>query len=330
VSNLNKPQIQVAKLPLKYKFRGLESREFAYFRGQFGLGEFSPFIEYSKIEATTWFKAGWEAANTDRNLIIKNFVRDKVPINITVPEIQINEIESLLQKFSGCHVIKLKVNEFENIKPIIVELIKQVPNSKFRLDVNGGWTFVKAKAEIPKFIELLGDRLDYFEQPCTEIKDMAELRAEFKIKVAIDESIRKSMVQEGKNSKVNFSDFADVAIIKWAPSGGLTKALNLIETIGLPVVVSSALDSPIGISYGLALAQSVKNLYGPCGLGTAAFFVTNSTKQENFQLQIQNGFLSYFEADASGFAEYSADQERNKWWQQRFDQVWEYFLNERN
>ena len=67
MSNLNKPQIQVAKLPLKYKFRGLESREFAYFRGQFGLGEFSPFIEYSKIEATTWFKAGWEAANTDRN-----------------------------------------------------------------------------------------------------------------------------------------------------------------------------------------------------------------------------------------------------------------------
>ena len=188
----------------------------------------------------------------------------------------------------------------------------------------------RSKAEIPKFIEFLGDRLDYFEQPCTEIKDMAELRAEFKIKVAIDESIRKSMVQEGKNSKVNFSDFADVAIIKWAPSGGLTKALNLIETIGLPVVVSSALDSPIGISYGLALAQSVKNLYGPCGLGTAAFFAMNLAKQENFHLQIQNGVLSYFEADASGFAESSADQERNKWWQQRFDQVWEYFLNERN
>ena len=90
------------------------------------------------------------------------------------------------------------------------------------------------------------------------------------------------------------------------------------------------MDSPIGISYGLALAQSVKNLYGPCGLGTAAFFATNLAKQDNFHLQIQNGVLSYFEVDASGFAEYSVDQERNKWWQQRFDQVWEYFLNERN
>lgn len=325
MSVLEKPQIFVCEIPLKYKFRGLNTREIVFFKGKYGWTEFSPFTEYGPSESVTWLKAAYEAANLDLNEISKKFVRSKVPINVTIPQVSIAEIPGLLAQFPGCETVKLKVQSFTESKGLLAELIKLIPRARFRLDVNAGWNFSESMENLPKFLDFLGDRLDYVEQPVLALPDLKMIKQKLPIKIAIDESIRKSLHQISEN--INYSEFADVAIMKWAPSGGLTATLKLIDQIKLPVVISSALDSAVGLSFGLMLAQITENLYGPCGLGTSVFFQERIT---NDLEQIIDGNMSFNQINTLNIEKFSASTERKQWWQNRFDQVWEYFVNELN
>ena len=255
-------ELQVVSIPVKNTFRGIKSREIALFEGPAGWSEFSPFLEYDNKQSAIWMKAALEAATKPAPTPLRN----EVMVNATLPNIKPGEVEKVLSNFDGCTTIKIKINDFMIDKELLIESLKHVPNARFRLDINGGWTLDEAIVNLKNYEGEFAGLIDYVEQPCIDIADLKVLKNETGVKIAVDESIRKFLGSDLTKLK----DVADIAVIKWAPSGGINAALALIKQISLPVVVSSALDSSVGISHGLALACAIPNIYGACGLATVA------------------------------------------------------------
>jgi O-succinylbenzoate synthase len=183
------------------------------------------------------------------------------------------------------------------------------------LDVNGGWSLAVAKRELKKFSQEFS--IDYVEQPCAEIFELEELAATSEVAIAVDESIRKNL--SGDLSKL--ANFAQVAIIKWQPTGGQSAALKLASEIKLPVVISSALETGVGISHGAKLAAAIPNLYGACGLGTVSLLSSDITGQN---WQSENGFISPqpAEVDLDLAAKFAASRERVEFWRERAERIW--------
>ena len=305
-------QLQVVALPVKSNFRGLKIREVALFEGPAGWSEFSPFIEYQNKEAAAWLKAAIESAT----LATPTGIRDVIPINATIPNVPVTEVAGLLKDFDGCNTVKIKVNDYKNDRVIAAEVIRVIPSAKIRIDANGAWNLEEAVINIRNYEDEFVGHLDYVEQPCIDIADLKLLRKKIKTKIAVDESIRKHL--NGDLTKLK--EVADIAIIKWAPSGGITAALNLIEKIKLPVVVSSALDSSIGISNGLSLASAIPNLYGPCGLGTVALLKADVTSAP---LVASNGVLKNQKITPDRISELKAGKDRQTWWQDRANAIYD-------
>lgn len=305
-------KLQVVSIPVKANFRGIHFREIALFEGPAGWSEFSPFIEYSNKESSTWLKAAIEGATKEP----PKPIRDQVEINATLPNVKVSEVKDLLAGFNGCNTIKIKINDFETDQALLIECLKEVPKAKFRLDVNGGWALEEAIANVQSYEKAFGSLIEYIEQPCTDFADLNSLRNSTGIKIAVDESIRKYLA--GDLTKIK--EVADIAIIKWAPTGGIDAALEVIEKIGLPVVISSALDSSVGISHGLSLAEAVPNLYGACGLGTVCLFEGDVTSNPLMPI---NGIIKNRKVIPDRIEEFEAESGRQKWWQDRANAVYE-------
>ena len=305
-------KLQVVSIPVKANFRGINFREIALFEGPAGWSEFSPFIEYSNKESSTWLKAAIEGATKEP----PKPIRDQVEINATLPNVKVSEVKDLLAGFNGCNTIKIKINDFETDQAHLIECLKEVPKAKFRLDVNGGWALEEAIANVQSYEKAFGSLIEYIEQPCTDFADLNSLRNSTGIKIAVDESIRKYLA--GDLTKIK--EVADIAIIKWAPTGGFDAALEVIEKIGLPVVISSALDSSVGISHGLSLAEAVPNLYGACGLGTVCLLEGDVTSNPLMPI---NGIIKNRKVIPDRIEEFKAESGRQKWWQDRANAVYE-------
>jgi O-succinylbenzoate synthase len=305
-------KLQVVSIPVKANFRGIKFREIALFEGPAGWSEFSPFIEYGNKESSTWLKAAIEGATKEP----PKPIRDQVQINATLPNIKVSEVKELLAGFNGCNTIKIKINDFEIDQALLIECLKEVPKAKFRLDVNGGWALEEAVANVQSYEKAFGSLIEYIEQPCTDFADLNSLRNSTEIKIAVDESIRKYLA--GDLTKIK--EVADIAIIKWAPTGGINAALDVIEKIGLPVVISSALDSSVGISHGLSLASVVPNLYGACGLGTVCLLEGDVTSNPLIPV---NGIIKNHKVIPDRIEEFKAESTRQKWWQDRANAVYE-------
>jgi O-succinylbenzoate synthase len=304
--------LQVVSIPVKNTFRGIKSREIALFEGPAGWSEFSPFLEYDNKQSATWMKAALEAATKPTPSPLRN----EVIVNATLPNIKPSEVEKVLSNFDGCTTIKIKVNDFMIDKELLIQSLKLVPNAKFRLDVNGGWTLEEAIVNLKNYECEFAGLIDYVEQPCIDIADLKVLKNETGIKIAVDESIRKFLGSDLTKLK----DVADIAVIKWAPSGGINSALELIKQISLPVVVSSALDSSVGISHGLALACAIPNLYGACGLATVALLEGDVTSDS---LLASKGVIANCKVTPDRISEFKVDNQRQKWWQDRADLIYE-------
>jgi O-succinylbenzoate synthase len=305
-------KLQVVSIPVKANFRGIKNREIALFEGPAGWSEFSPFIEYSNKESSTWLKAAIEGATKEPPMPI----RDEVQINATLPNVKVSEVNELLAGFDGCNTIKIKINDFETDQALLIECLKEVPKAKFRLDVNGGWALEEAIANVQSYETAFGNLIEYIEQPCTDFADLNSLRNNTGIKIAVDESIRKYLAGDLTRIK----EVADIAIIKWAPTGGISEALEVIEKIDLPVVISSALDSSVGISHGLSLAAAVPNLYGACGLGTVSLLEGDVTSNSLIPI---NGIISNRKVTPDRIEEFKAEPGRQKWWQDRANTIYE-------
>lgn len=254
----------VFSIPMRTRFRGITVREGMLLRGPAGWGEFSPFLEYDAQVAAPWLACAREAAFDGWPAP----VRDAVPVNVTVPAVGPEQAAAIVRGSNGCRTAKVKVaepGESRTEEQARLEAVRDAlgPSGSIRIDVNGLWSADEAVAAIGVLDRAAGG-LEYVEQPCASVEDLAAVRRRVDVPVAADESIRRA----GDPYRVRDLEAADVAVLKVQPLGGVRACLRIAEDIGLPVVVSSALESSVGIAAGVALAAALPELPYACGLAT--------------------------------------------------------------
>lgn len=312
-------RIEVVSLPLKVKFRGLTHREIVLVKGK-RWAEFSPFVEYPDLESANWLKATMEWAFGS----IPEPKRTRVGINATLPAISPDQVQEVLRNFGDFRTVKIKVAEKGQSSIEDLARIQRVadlyPTAQIRLDANGGLSV----AETLDFARILQEKkfnIEYLEQPVETIDDLCELREKFHnleidLAIAADESIRK--VQDPL--EVIRRGAADVLVLKVAPLGGIKPALEIAQSANLGIVVSSALESSIGIQAGLHFAASLENLEFDCGLGTSALFESDIVANP---LVPENGFIELRDVDPSDelIQKFRVSEERREFWLKRLERV---------
>ena len=253
----------VFSIPMRTRFRGITVREGVLLRGEGGWGEWSPFLEYDAAVATPWLRCAEEAAAGDW----PEPVRDTVPVNVTVPAVDAERAHEIVRA-GGCRTVKVKVAEPGQTladDEARLEAVRDAigPTGLVRIDANGAWDVADAIAAITTLDRAAGG-LEYVEQPCAAVEDLAVVRRRVDVPIAADESIR----QAADPYRVRDLEAADVAVLKVQPLGGVRACLRIAEDIGLPVVVSSALETSVGIAAGVALAAALPELPYACGLAT--------------------------------------------------------------
>jgi len=292
--------LRVISLPMKVNFRGINHREVALFKGPQGWAEFSPFLEYSDEESARWLACAIEAATQAP----PKLYRSSVGVNATMPALNSeSEIAQILAGFPGCTTIKIKVgtNEKEDLERIAM-VRKLSPQSKIRIDVNGLWSVDHAA----KFLELCG-QIEYVEQPCATADELRQLKSRVDVKIVGDEILRKS----ANLFEVELNGAIDILMLKVQPLGGIKNAHALAAHHKMPVVVSSALESAVGINYGLMLAASFEEMSFDCGLATGSLLTTNVADIPTVDGKME---IKGFEPNFNGL-EVSA--ERFDWWKNR-------------
>jgi o-succinylbenzoate synthase len=100
--------MRVVALPTKTNFRGINVREVALFRGEYGWGEFSPFLEYGYEESAPWLASAIEAATKPGPKLYRNSVK----VNGTIPALNDPvDIERIVETFPGVGTFKVKVGD---------------------------------------------------------------------------------------------------------------------------------------------------------------------------------------------------------------------------
>ncbi|KUI27682.1 O-succinylbenzoate synthase [Mycobacterium sp. IS-1742] len=297
-------RLHVVSLPMRVRFRGITVRELALIDGPAGWGEFGPFLEYGPSEASTWLASAIEAAYSAP----PTARRDRIPINATVPAVSAGQVPEVLARFPGARTAKVKVAEPGQTLADDVARVNAVRATvpTVRVDANGGWTVEEA---VTAAAALAADGpLEYLEQPCRTVPELAELRSRIDIPIAADESIRKA----DDPLQVVRAHAADVAVVKVAPLGGVRPLLDIATQIDIPVVVSSALDSAVGISGGLYAAAALPRLDHACGLGTGGLFVEDVAAP----LVPVDGHLAVTAVapDPDRLTALAAAPERRQWW----------------
>ena len=304
--------MRVVALPTKTNFRGINIREVALFQGEAGWGEFSPFLEYQPSECVPWLRSAIEAATKPW----PELKRKKIKVNGTIPALNVpSDIERIVETFPGVNTFKVKVGD--NLSEDIARLahVRSLrPNAKLRIDVNGSWSVATAITNLHSIYENIG-AIEYVEQPCQSIEELRDLKAELKVDIPIagDEVLRKS----ADPFKVDLSGAVDLLALKVQPLGGIASALKLAQQHNLPIVVSSALESAVGISHGLALAASFNEMNFDCGLATGSLLSANVG-----DLPIVNGEIEVKRIEPN-FEGLEVSPERYKWWQDRLMKTWE-------
>jgi O-succinylbenzoate synthase len=298
--------MRVVALPTKTNFRGINIREVALFRGEYGWGEFSPFLEYGYEECAPWLSSAIEAATQPRPHIYRNSVR----VNGTIPALnEASDIEKIVDSFPGVDTFKVKVGE--NLPEDIARLARVRtlrPKAKIRIDVNGNWDVATAVTNLRAIYENIGP-LDYVEQPCATVEELRELKQKLKldIKIAGDEVLRKA----ADPFAVDLVGAVDIVMLKVQPLGGIARAHKLAKHHNLPVVISSALESAVGINYGLILAASIPEMNFDCGLGTGSLLNADVA-----DLPITNGEIQITDFEPN-FNHIEVAPDRFEWWKNR-------------
>lgn len=291
-------------LPMRVRFRGITVRELALIDGPAGWGEFGAFVEYEPPEASAWLASALEAAYRPAPAAR----RDRVPINATVPAVPAERVPEVLARFPGAGTAKVKVAEpGQTLADDVarVDAVRaQVP--VVRVDANAGWS-VEEAVEAAAALTADGE-LEYLEQPCATVEELAALRARIDVPIAADESIRKAE----DPLRVVRAHAADIAVLKVAPLGGVARMLDVAAQIDIPIVVSSALDSSVGIGRGLLAAAALPELRYACGLGTGGLFVDDVSEPR----VPADGHLTVEPAvpDPARLQALAAPAQRRQWW----------------
>jgi O-succinylbenzoate synthase len=251
---------------LKNKFRGITVREGMLLEGPAGWAEWSPFLDYDDATCVFWLRAAREAAVDGW----PTPVRSAVPVNCTVPAVGPAKAAEIVRA-SGCGTAKVKVAEpGQTLADDLarVEAVRDaIGSGRVRIDANGGWSVDEAVRSLQQLSRF---DLEYVEQPCATAEELAAVRRRIDVPVAADESIRRAE----DPMLVKKLEAADIAVLKVQPIGGVRACLDIAEQLGLPVVVSSALETSVGIAAGVALAAALPELHYACGLATVSMFTS--------------------------------------------------------
>ena len=305
---------RVVSLPMKVRFRGVTEREVLLLEGPAGWAEFSPFLEYDDAEAAAWLaaavEAGWQG--------FPDPVRDSVPVNATVPAVTPEQVPGVLARYDGARTVKIKVAETgQDINQDVARVAAvraAAPDAVLRVDANGGWDVAAAVDALTRLAEY---SLEYAEQPVPDIAGLRAVRTELRRRgietpIAADESVRKA----SDPLRVAREEAADLIVVKVQPLGGVRRALDIVAQAGLPAVVSSALDSSVGIRAGVALAAALPDLPYACGLATVSLMGGDVTARSLVPVA---GRLPVREVvpDPALLDRFAAPEDRRQWWLDR-------------
>jgi O-succinylbenzoate synthase len=308
----------VVRIPLAVKFRGLWEREAVLIEGPQGWTEFSPFVEYDDAESALWLRAaiefGWQPTPPT--------VRQSVPVNAIIPAVAPDQVATVLSHFDGCRTAKVKVAERGQTLADDVARVRAVrealgPEGRVRLDANGAWNVDEAEHAFHALAEF---DLEYVEQPCATVPELAELRQRvhyMDIPIAADESVRKAE----DPLLVAAAGAADVLVLKVQPLGGIRRTLELAAAVQLPCVISSALETSVGLAMGLAAAASLPTLEFDCGLGSGSLLSADVT---DAPLVPRAGEIAVTrpEVNLTLLDRLSASPERTSWWLERLERCY--------
>lgn len=312
--------VHVVVLPLQTRFRGIAVREAVLLDGPTGWGEFAPFPEYPPAEAARWLAAavegGWGGWPSPR--------RDQVPVNAIVPAVDPADARRIVTESGGCTVAKVKVAEpgqslEDDVARLAAVRAALGPDGRVRVDANGAWS-VPAAADALQRLTADGP-LEYVEQPCRTLVETAQLRDRLReqrtdVLIAVDEGVRKSGDPTDPVRVAALRAAADLVVVKVAPLGGVRAALDVVRVVGLPAVVSSALDTSVGLAAGAALAAALPDLPYACGLGSGRLLAADVVRD---RLLPHDGLLPVArpEPDPGLVAELAAAPGRVAWWRSR-------------
>ena len=292
--------LRVVTLPTTTNFRGVTFREVAVIQGEYGWGEFSPFLEYDDAESALWLACAIEAATQPK----PQLYRTHVSVNGTIPALNdLQELEKIINSFPGVKTFKVKIGTDVSEDLHRLELVRTLrPYAAIRLDVNGLWSVDEAEKLIPSI-----GAVQYVDQPCATIEELRELKKRVDVKIVGDEVLRKA----ADPFDVDLSGAVDYLMLKVQPLGGIKRAHKLAEHHNLPVVVSSALESAVGINYGLILAASFEGMSFDCGLGTGSLLAKNVG-----ELPIVDGKIAISDVTPN-FDGLDVSADRYEWWKNR-------------
>jgi O-succinylbenzoate synthase len=308
-------QFRAFAIAMPIRFRGVGRREGMLVRGDAGWGEFSPFLGYAAAECVPWLEAALDSA--DRPW--PEAVRDRVPVNCTVPAVGPEEAARIVAA-SGCTTAKVKVAEpgqvlFDDVARLEAVRDALGPSGRIRIDANGAWSVDDAVMAVVTLDAAAGG-LEYAEQPCATIEDLAAARRRLDVPIAADESIRRS----GDPMRVKQAEAADIAVLKVQPLGGVHACLRLAEDLDMPIVVSSAVETSVGLAAGVALAAALPELPYACGLGTHALLADDVT--DNPLVPVDGHLLvRRVDVDDAAWGRVAADEQTETQWQQRLAAV---------
>lgn len=305
----------VVTLPMRVKFRGVTEREVLLLEGPAGWAEFGPFLEYDDGEAAMWLAAAVEAGWMGYPEPVRNWIS----VNATVPAVAPAEVAAVLGAFDAVHTVKIKVAEpgqsLAQDAARVGAVRHLLPDARIRVDANGGWDVDQAVRAL-RMLSVFG--LEYAEQPVATVPEMATVRRALggSVLIAADESVRKA----SDPLAVARAGAADLLVIKAAPLGGVRRALEIVAEAGLPAVVSSALESSVGIRAGVALAAALPELPYACGLGTVSLMAGDVVSESMVAV---SGGLAVREVVATPelLAKFAAPPERRDWWLERLRRV---------
>src|SRR3954452_7299401 len=301
---------------MRTRFRGVSTREGVLLHGPAGWGEFSPFLDYDDPACVPWLRSAREAADDGW----PDPVRQVVPVNVTVPAVGPSQAAGIVRASNGCRTAKVKVAEpgqSEADDLARLEAVREAlgPDGHVRIDVNGMWDVDTAVTRLPRYDRSAGG-LEYVEQPCATVEELAAVRRRTDVLIAADESIRRAE----DPLLVKKLDAADIAVLKVQPIGGVRACLEIAEQIGLPVVVSSALETSVGIAAGVALAAVLPELPYACGLATVSMFTSELVAEPLLPV---DGYLPVkrLAPDPVRLEAARADADRTAVWEERLRRV---------
>lgn len=310
---------RVVSVPMRVRFRGVTARQVVLLRGPAGWGEFCPFPEYDDAESAPWLRSALEAA-------WQGFpppLRGSVPVNATVPAVPATKVEAVLERFAGARAVKVKVAErgqdLADDLARVARVRALLPRVQIRVDANGGWNPGEAVHALTTLAEY---GLEYAEQPVPDVAGLRAVRLELRrrgipVPVAADESVRKA----SDPLRVAREEAADLLVVKAAPLGGVRRALAIVAEAGLPAVVSSALETSVGISAGIALAAALPVLPHACGLSTVSLMDGDVTEDP---LVSEGGAIRVRQVQVSDrlLERHAVSAELSGWWLRRLERCY--------